>query len=202
MIAGSRVANALRRQVQLFLNSVDESALTAAFLDVLPDLWFVDGDRWPNSSPPRSPTIPGCRSGRIFLWDSTVAPLLPARPRPDGTWQGPAVGPVAELTRCVEYDGVLRSGRLAVSYSGGDPKVDRMLAAIWRVVEKFTVDGLDSLGGRPAPEYRVGPATSAAHAERGLRLRDRSVEVFFSVRAELPYLTPEPSPGADHILAL
>ncbi len=174
----------MQKQVQIFLDPTDEIALTHSLREAIPSIRFIDGTRWPTPTPPSRPSIGECSDRRVFAWDPIACPALPALERPDGSWDGPAVGPVAELTRSITGDGVLRSGRLAISYSGDNPAIKRFLEAVWRVVQQFTAPALESLDGRPAPEYRIGPSALRVASEPGAsRLRDRSVEKYFRPRS-------------------
>ena len=167
------------KEMLTFLDHEDEATLWEQLVADRPDLLLVDGSRWPTPDPPIAAAPASCQSTTVFLWSPLVRRVLPSRQR-GLAHDGPRSGVVIEWSRCRAEARELRSGRFAVGYDTDDLAMKALVDVVFARVKTSTDNRLTRLGGEPERTYRVG-----AHARRsagnGVLLRDRSVEIHYSV---------------------
>ena len=168
------------KEVLTFLNPEDEADLWNRMRVEIPSLALVDGSRWPTPMPPLADSPAACTNLIVFLWSREVQPHLPSRERGD-MHDGPSSGVVVEWSRCRTIDGELRSGRFAVGYDPSNVAMKKFVDQIFRCVKGTTGNRLVRLSGEPDRTYRLGQHTREAALSAGLRLRDRSVEIYYEV---------------------
>ena len=158
----------------LFATLVDEAAFSTALRAAIPDIRFIDGQRWPTAQPPQVGSIDQARSVEVFLWDPGVIPALPSVPRPSGDFQGPIVGPVIQVERCALIDGELRSGSIAATAPDGTPEA-AFMATVLQTLRTLTTADVVTMDGGQSPYWIGADARRWALADPRHRLRHRSV---------------------------
>jgi hypothetical protein len=173
------------KRVQTFMLLADEGAFSEAILQEDPSATFVDGQRWTAPAPPVKSSIAECTDRWVYIWSKAVAASLPFIERADGGYDGPTAGPVIQFERSIMSGNELRSGRLAATIERGSPMAE-FVRTCWRSLTHVTSDRIVTMAGERLP-YRVGIHAMAWHLENpSNRLRDRSVEVFFTIDTETP----------------
>ena len=130
-----------KKSVQIFFSASDEAHVSQELLSVLPNLKFIDGQRWPSSDPPLKGSIDQCTSFTCYLWDASVVHELPSlplkQPYEDKLFQGPTSGLVMQYCRCIVRAGVLRKGDLGVGWDETNEPLDRVFKAIFKCFARF-----------------------------------------------------------------
>ena len=163
----------MMRQFQLFMTRGDEEDFFSALRFRRPQVAVIDGQVWPTPEPPVRSTMADCSSFQAYIWDRAAVRHLPNEPRLGGGFQGPTTGGVVQWLRCRQKDGSLHSGSLAVG--AFNPAVIAFVVEVWKVLRKFTTSDLVTLGGDPAPEYRIGPDAHRWADDDPYRLRHYNV---------------------------
>jgi len=181
----------MNQQIQLFLSTDDEVALSSALLAVRPRTVFVDGNRWDTPVPVLASSIATCSSWRTFLWDQSIVASLAFYARNDGQFEGPMTACVVEITRSTMQGNLMLSGRIAQSLGGPDAQLvadmHKFVADIWKALKKMTshpIVGVNPETGEVTRErvtdYRAGDhAIAWASSAPGHFMRARSTQHFY-----------------------
>lgn len=181
----------MNKQIQLFLSTDDEAALSSALKAVRPHIVFVDDSVWATPSPVLASSIASCRSPFVFLWDQSIIPSLPFFVRKDGQFEGPQNACVVEITRSRMKGDLMLSGRIAQSLGGPDAKLvadmKKFVVDIWKVLKRMTSHPIVAVNPEtgevlrdPVSEYHAGDhAIAWASSVPDHYFRDRSTQNFF-----------------------
>jgi hypothetical protein len=156
-----------KKSVQIFFDKSDELAVSKLLLEALPNIKFVDGQRWPSASPPLKSGINECTDSFCYLWDSSVVKELSQielqQPNNDKRFQGPTSGVVIQVCRCKLRDGVLTKGEVGLGYDESHNALDRSMKAIFACFSKFggtklrCVDSHDRVLSSHLGGFLIGP---------------------------------------------
>ncbi|MFI5932015.1 hypothetical protein [Actinoplanes sp. NPDC051494] len=154
-MAGSRT-----RQIQLLLTPVDEQRIADRIRAEFPEAVFLDQRGWSEpAEPPVRASIVDC-SSTAAIWDRSVWPELTGVRHPNGTVDGPTIGPVVQWLRSLERTpGRLSTGRWAASFSDRTPPAMRTFVnRIWRIAGQETSNDMRWTGDDDTPvrAYHVG----------------------------------------------
>ena len=191
----------MKKQLQLFLLSSDEAALTKLLLEQRPGLQFLDDNVWSSHAPAVATSIDRCSSPFVYLWDRSIVDPLPTMRRQDGQLVGPASGVVIQLIRSRFSGDSLLSGRIAVGIGTDDSERDSKMTSLaketWKIVKSFTSNHLSAVDPTSGAvvrldvvEYRAGPNAIRWVSESPSHfLKDRSTQNFFRLRLQAAGLT-------------
>jgi hypothetical protein len=154
-VAGSRT-----RQLRLLLTPADERRIADRIRAEFPEAVFLDQRGWVDpAEPPVRASIVEC-SSTAAIWDRSIWPALAGARYPNGTVDGPSIGPVVQWLRSLERTpGVLSAGRWAASFSDTTPPAMRAFVnRIWRIAGQETSNDMTwaDQGDMPMKTYHVG----------------------------------------------
>ncbi|AGZ39031.1 hypothetical protein [Actinoplanes friuliensis] len=128
------------KQVQLLLTPVDEQRIADRIRADFPDAVFLDQRGWVDPDvPPVRDSILEC-SSTAAIWDRSIFPALSGVRYPNGSIDGPTIGPVVQWLRSLERTpGVLSPGRWAASFSDTTPPAMRSFVnKLWKIAGQET----------------------------------------------------------------
>jgi hypothetical protein len=163
------------------MTAADERALFDLLRARRPRLCVIDDNVWSGSQPVVCADIVSCQAKWVHLWDPAAFPHLPTFVDSHGRLEGPQVGPVVRVERCVyESPDLLLAGTVTAGWHEGDETAAAFAKDVWAVLRKVCAQKLLEVTSKEnASMYRAGD--DAAHCSRtqALRLRARSSQVFF-----------------------
>ena len=166
----------------------DEDTFAERLRVLVPDVLFVDGQRWPTMTPPAHPLMSNCSSKLVYIWSPNSCPHLPYKKLPSGICQGPISGVVIQFVRCKQSTHALLSGDIGIGYDKNDSRMVCFVDQVWNTLRALNATNLESInpdnGGavkRGIKNYIVGPHAKELSHE-GVLLKHSDVEVFY--RAE------------------
>jgi hypothetical protein len=168
------VAGERTKQIQLLLTPVDEQRIADRIRADFPEAVFLDQRGWVDpDEPPVQASIVEC-SSTAAIWDRSIWPVLTGTRHPNGTVDGPSIGPVVQWLRSLERTpGVLSPGRWAASFSDRTPPAMRTFVnKIWRIAGQETSNDMKwaDRGDAQVKTYHVGHDALRACREGSLRL--------------------------------
>jgi hypothetical protein len=166
------------RSTQILLTTEDETSFSEALVASIPNLRFLDGQRW-KIQPRVVPSIQECSTNLCYLYDGALEDL-PTLARADGQLQGPTSGCVIQICRPISQGDVLRSGSISTGYFTSDERMVRLVKATWKVLKAIGTMGVVRPDNQIDRHYLVGHFAKRQSLEGSLRLRDRSVEIFYA----------------------
>jgi hypothetical protein len=169
LVAGSRT-----KQMQLLLTPADEQRIAERIRADFPEVVFLDQRGWVDpGEPPVRGSIVEC-SSTAAIWDRSIWPTLAGARYPNGTVDGPSIGPVVQWLRSLERTpGVLSPGRWAASFSGKTPPAMRTFVnKIWKIAGQETSNDMKwaDQDDTPVRTYHVGHDALRACREGSLTL--------------------------------
>src|SRR6187431_487230 len=99
-----------KKSAPIFLSVSDEDVFASRLRVLVPDVLFIDGQRWPTSIPPVHRLISACSANLVYIWSPAVCSELPCKPLANGAFQGPSSGLVVQFARSKQTDRALLSG--------------------------------------------------------------------------------------------
>jgi hypothetical protein len=166
------------KSAQLFFTTDDEAFFSHLLLSAIPDIHFLDGCVWP-SVPTTATSIDQCQSNLCYLFSGSIQ-NLPVFTRPDGRIQGAQSGCVIQVMRSLRQEDLLRSGSIGIGYEKTDVRISSFVNTTWKLLKKVTTLGVVRPDQNVDRHYLVGHIAAREAREGRLRLRDRSVDIFYS----------------------
>lgn len=167
----------MQKQLQLFMVDTDELELSRLLTHDIPGIRFLNDNVWP-STPDSRQSIGECSSGRVYLYRESLEDL-PTMRRKNGDLEGPIAGCVVQILRSLERDGILLSGRIAISIDAGDKQMLDFANRIWKCLTRIGKVGVVRPDGRIDQNYLVGTNTKKRVAEGAVRIADRAVGMLY-----------------------
>jgi hypothetical protein len=154
------VAASRTKQIQLLLTPADEQRIADRIRAEFPEVAFVEQRGWVDPDvPPVRASIVEC-SSTAAIWDRSIFPVLTGARYPNGTVDGPSIGPVVQWLRSLERTpGVLSPGRWAASFSDRTPPAMRTFVnRLWRIAGQETSNDMRwaEQDDTPVKTYHVG----------------------------------------------
>ncbi|MCX6848245.1 MAG: hypothetical protein NTY98_04940 [Verrucomicrobia bacterium] len=178
----------VKKSAPVFLSRTDEDTFARRLRVLVPDVLFVDGQRWSSSVPPAHSLISSCLSNLVYIWSPNTCAELPYKKLPSGVYQGPISGVVIQFVRCKQTDHSLLSGDIGIGYDKNDSRMVCFVDKVWNTLRALNATKLESInpdnGGsvkRGIKNYIVGPHAKELSSE-GIPLKHSDVEVYY--RAE------------------
>lgn len=165
------------KSTQLFLTNDDENLFSQLLLSAVPGIQFIDDCVW-DSSPHIVPSIDTCESNLCYLYDG-ILENLPVITRPDGKLQGATSGCVIQIVRSRRQGDVLRSGTMGTGYKRADNRMSSFVDSTWKILRKIGTLGVRRPDQKVDRHYLVGHCASCEASMGRLRLRDRSVDIYY-----------------------
>ncbi len=177
----------LKKYSPLFFTTKDEHVFSCHLRTVMPRIQFVDGQRWKLPAPPICNEIPECHSSLVYLWDPIACGTLPFKILPNGQYQGPTSGVVAQYARAKQMESYLTSSDIGIGYDRNDERMANFVQCVWSVLKNFGKTRLASIDittrqvlKQGIVDYIVGPDAKAL-AMTGKLLKHSSAEVYYVV---------------------
>jgi hypothetical protein len=159
----------------VFFDRRDEDAFSDRLRTEIPDIAFVDDNRWPASTPVTCFPASSCKSRFVYLWNRAHPKVLPYIKRPSGDFEGPASGVVIQWMRSSHEPSVLFSGQLSVAYDSKDAAMRDFVNRVWQILKRMNAAKLQSVSDesrpaatrKPVSDYIVGDGARAYAASGG-----------------------------------
>ncbi|MEJ8823671.1 hypothetical protein WKW80_16785 [Variovorax humicola] len=174
---------ARKPQLQIFMTTRDEAALSERIRMLRPQVVFIDPSTWSSSAiPVARGSIDACAAPFVLMLDESVLTLAEYgrrffRPHPSGVGYSGATGGlgIVMMGRCREpayAPGSLGSGRVAAGFESDDDGTEAFAKAVMNVVKKGgrKVHFLDPATGavldKPMPGYWAWPDAAQVYDGR------------------------------------
>jgi hypothetical protein len=187
----------LKRTAIVFMTAADERQLSLALLEISPNVRFIDGARWPSSSPPTCLSIEYVSSKDVFIWHPDIIPSIVGQPWHD-VFQGPMTGIVIRLERCQIQNSFLLSGSMGWASNASSPiakPMARFASEVWKSLEEISSAKVDwvnpsdgSIIDSATPGFVVGlDAIRWCQEDLSRKLKFRATENYYlpSTEAEI-----------------
>lgn len=163
----------MQKQLQLFLDSEDEADLSKLLANRFPGIRFLNDNVW-KAAPDCQEGIEKCGSGRVYLYNGSLEEIPTIRRR-NGDLEGPTAGCVVQILRTIEKEGVLLSGRIAISIGDNDHEMRDFAKGVWTCVTKVGKVGVLRPDGKVDKHYLVGRHARKKVEDGEIKIADRAV---------------------------
>ena len=183
------MSECVKRSAPVFLSRTDEETLADRLRVLVPDVLFIDGQRWPSVIPPAHPLVSSCSSNLVYLWSPNSCPQLPCKKLSSGVYQGPVSGVVIQFVRCKQTAHSHLTGDIGIGYDKNDSRMVDFVEQVWNTLRALNSARLESFvpdDGRSVKRgiknYIVGPNAKEL-SSKGIPLKHGDVEVYYRVES-------------------
>ena len=177
----------LTKSAPIFFTHKDEDIFANRLRALVPDVQFIDGQRWDKSTPPAHELVTQCNSSFVYIWSPQVCRVLPHKAMSNGRFQGPTSGMVIQFGRCKYVNGLLLSGDMGIGYDKNNEAIFGFVDCVWNILMALRSAKLTSINidtRQPIKtginDYIVGP-DAKDQAIEGTIFKHSSVDVFYIV---------------------
>lgn len=167
------------KQLQLLLDREDEADLSIRLTNSFPGIRFLNDNVW-KDAPDCQDAIENCSTGRVYLYNGMLE-KLPTFRRKNGDLEGPTAGCVIQILRSREKEGVLLSGRIAISFDDDDDQMRDFANGVWKCVKNSGKIGVLRPDGWVDKKYLVGNHARSKVEVGKIQIGDGATKMIYDV---------------------
>ncbi len=169
----------MRKQLQIFMDIADEIAFSDRLRSSFDDVYFIENDDWTSRSD-RPQSISDCHSSIAFICFRPPEQLTSGG-LPSANRENAYTGPVIQFIKSRLTSGEMRSGRVAAVCNSQDEETRAVISQMWTCLKCVGKKGVTRPDGRRDMKYFVGNSVEKRVESSELRLRDRSVLIYYDL---------------------